>query len=240
MCHSHRAVSLNTLTALLLNAMLGYCAVSQAEDMGHQMHGMADNTHNHAMEMQASAGPHAQHPGDPHAQHRQAMEQIGYSRTYEHYALPHLDLVTMQGERVPVAKLLDSDQPIALNFIFTSCTTICPIMSATFAQAQKKLGDEAQHIHWISISIDPEFDTPERLREYAHQFKAGSQWSFLTGATEDIVTLQRAFDVYRGDKMNHIPVTLLRANRDAPWVRLNGLTSGTELVSEYHQLAHNH
>lgn len=168
------------------------------------------------------------------------MDKLGYTRSYEHYALPHLELTTMQGEPVSVASLLDSDQPIALNFIFTSCTTICPIMSATFAQAQKKLGDESQQIRWISISIDPEFDTPERLREYAHKFKAGSQWSFLTGATEDIVTLQRAFDVYRGDKMNHIPVTLLRASRDAPWVRLNGLTSGTELVSEYHQLAHNH
>lgn len=219
--------------ALFIPALFGYCWVALATDMGGDLvGGHTGHDHHHTRGAQATASPMS----DTHAQHRQAMDQIGYQRTQEHYTPPAIALTTMNGEQVSLAELLDTDQPVALNFIFTSCTTICPIMSATFAHAQKSLGDEAQQIHWISISIDPEYDTPQRLRAYAQRFKAGAQWSFLTGTTEDITTVQRAFDVYRGDKMNHIPVTLLRAGRSAPWVRLHGLTSGTALVSEYRQL----
>lgn len=216
---------------LLIPALFGYCCVAIAAEMGGDM--MGDHAaHHHSMDSHAAASSMA----DPHAQHRQAMDQIGYQRTLEHYTPPSIELTTMNGEQVTLAKLLDTDQPVALNFIFTSCTTICPIMSATFAQAQKRLGHEAHDIRWISITIDPEYDTPQRLRSYAQRFNAGEQWSFLTGTTEDIATVQRAFDVYRGDKMNHIPVTLLRAGRKAPWVRLHGLTSSAELVSEYRQI----
>ena len=125
------------LVTLLVPALLGYCAAVRADTMNHDMSTSADHAHHHAMEAQASATTISPLPDDPHAHHRQVMDQIGYTRSYEHYTLPHLQLTTMQGERVSVAQLLDSDQPIALNFIFTSCTTICPIMSATFAQAER-------------------------------------------------------------------------------------------------------
>ena len=218
-------------TWLFVPAMFGYCAVAMASGPAVNRDEHAEHTHHPHMEAQAAASS----ASDSHANHRQAMEQVGYKRTVVNYALPALHLTTMQGDKISLAQLLDSEQPVVVNFIFTSCTTICPIMSATFAQAQKKLGDEAARIHWVSISIDPEYDTPERLRNYAHRFNAGAHWSFITGSSGDITTLQRAFDVYRGDKMNHIPVTLMRARRDAPWVRLHGLTSGSELVSEYRQ-----
>ncbi|HEY0721278.1 MAG TPA: SCO family protein [Gammaproteobacteria bacterium] len=221
-------------TVLLLSLLLTLGTTAQAADgesghAAHQMHDMHD--------MQEHSMATMQH--DQHANHRQALNQTGYTRSLDHYTLPALELTTMNGDTLSLAQMLDTDQPVALNFIFTSCTTICPIMSATFAQAQKRLGDEASQIRWISVSIDPEYDTPERLRDYAQRFEAGKQWSFLTGSTENIIALQKAFDVYRGDKMNHIPVTLLRAGRNAPWVRLHGLTSGAELVQEYRQLMAN-
>lgn len=217
------------IAAILTPAILGYYTLLPA---GGNDHAMESHAHHHQLAVQVPTNPIA----DPHAAHRQATNQIGYKRSIEHYTLPARELTTMQGQRVTLAELLDTDQPVAINFIFTSCTTICPIMSATFAQAQKKLGDEAAKIHWVSISIDPEYDTPERLRDYAQHFHGNGQWSFLTGSTENIAAVQRAFDVYRGDKMNHIPVTLLRAGRNTPWVRLHGLTSSAELVNEYRQL----
>lgn len=219
--------------ALVATALFGLSTVALTAEMEHH----AGHHHDQHQHMAAQTTPSQ---ADPHAHHRQAMEQIGYKRSLEHYVLPDLELTTTQGADITLKQLLDTDQPLAVNFIFTSCTTICPIMSATFSQAQKKLGEEAAQIRWVSISIDPEHDTPQRLHDYAQRFDAGSHWSFLTGSSETIVALQKAFDVYRGDKMNHIPVTLLRAGRDAPWVRLHGLTSSAELVSEYRQLTAHH
>ena len=88
----------------------------------------------------------------------------------------------------------------------------------------------------ISITIDPEYDTSARLQAYAARYHAGPQWQFLTGNREDIVAVQKAFDAYRGTKMNHEPLTFLRASVDAPWVRLNGLASAADVVKEYRQL----
>ena len=89
----------------------------------------------------------------------------------------------------------------------------------------------------VSVSIDPEHDTPERLREYARRFNAGPQWQFLTGDLDDMIAIQKAFDVYRGNKMNHEPTTLLRRAEGGPWVRLDGLASAAAIVDEYGQLS---
>jgi protein SCO1/2 len=95
-------------------------------------------------------------------------------------------------------------------------------MSSTFSAAQSKLGADLARVRMISISIDPEHDTPERLRQYARKFKAGPQWLFLTGKTEDIASVQKAFEAYRGNKMRHEPLTFLRAESSESWVRLDG------------------
>ena len=87
----------------------------------------------------------------------------------------------------------------------------------------------------ISITIDPEQDTPERLKEYAGRFKAESGWLFLTGSIDNIIATQKAFDAYRGDKMNHVPLTFLRSTQDGSWVRLEGFASANEVVAEYRQ-----
>ena len=159
-----------------------------------------------------------------------------YTRIVAHYEVPDVTLVSMHGTRIAFASALKQDGPVMLEFIFTTCPTICPVMSSTFSAAQSKLGADLAKVRMISISIDPEHDTPERLRQYASRFRAGPQWLFLTGKTEDIVSVQKAFEAYRGNKMNHEPLTFLRAAPNAPWVRLDGLMSATQLVDEYKRL----
>jgi protein SCO1/2 len=91
-------------------------------------------------------------------------------------------------------------------------------------------------VHLVSISIDPEQDTPERLSEYARRFHAGPEWRFYTGTTQASVAVQRAFEAYRGDKMDHTPATFLRAAPGRPWVRIDGFASSEELAREFHEL----
>lgn len=172
---------------------------------------------------------------DPHAHHKMMMKQSGYVSSIHNYTIPELVLIDMHNNRVSLSETLDDEGPVMLNFIFTTCTTICPVLSATFSHVQQELGNETKNIRMVSITIDPEQDTPERMKEYADKFKAGSDWQFLTGSIDDIITTQKAFDAYRGDKMNHIPLTFLRSTADGPWVRLEGFASAAEVVAEYHQ-----
>ena len=215
-------------TALTVGVVTFSGQSAAAQEMDHSSHAM----HHNMQEHEAGMEDHSQH-----MQALQSMQNQDYQRSVGEYNLPQLELVDMHGDSVSIDEMLNTDEPLMVNFIYTSCTTICPIMSATFSQAQKRMGEAAKPIKWVSISIDPEYDTPARLREYAERFHADSNWQFITGDIERIITLQKAFNVYNGSKMNHKPVTLLRAGRDQPWVRLDGLTSGAELVSEYQQLA---
>jgi protein SCO1 len=152
------------------------------------------------------------------------------------YRLPDVGLVRDDGVQVSLRNEIDDGKPVILNFIFTTCTTICPVMSQSFTQIQRRLGDDLRKVRMVSISIDPEQDTPARLAEYARKLDAGPQWTFYTGTMEAIISTQKAFGAYRGDKMNHVPVTFLRASPGKPWVRLVGFPKAEEVVEEYRQL----
>ena len=158
------------------------------------------------------------------------------ARSTVQYAVPAVTLVRDDGKRISLPQEMDDGRPVVLNFIFTSCGSICPLMSQIFAQFQRELGAEAAQVHLMSISTDPEQDTPARLTEYARQFGAGPAWRHYTGTVTASLAAQRAFDVYRGDKMSHAPVTLLRAAPGKPWRRIDGFVTPDELLHEYRQL----
>lgn len=160
------------------------------------------------------------------------MQRTRYSTTTESYSVPNIELIDQQGTTVSLRELLETDQPVAVNFIFTTCTTICPVMTATFAQMRQELGEAGNELRLISISIDPEYDRPDKLKAYSEQFRAGAGWDFLTGDSADIVQVLRSFDSYAGSKMNHQPVTLLKSPDSASWTRIDGLASGKDLANE--------
>lgn len=169
---------------------------------------------------------------DKHAAHRAAMQSARYTASVATYAVPDIELIDQTGTTVDLQALLDTDQPVALNFIFTTCTTICPVMTATFAQMRRELGEAGDELRLVSISIDPEYDRPDKLQAYAEQFRAESGWEFLTGDSADIVRVLKSFDSYAGSKMNHQPVTLLKSPGSASWTRIDGLANGTDLAHE--------
>jgi len=174
-------------------------------------------------------------PGEGHSKQSGQLMQ-GTKRTVAEYKLPAaIRLVRDDGKTVPLAEELDDGRPVVLNFIYTTCTAICPVTSKVFQQLQTKLGPDRSKVHLVSISLDPEEDTPARLTEYAKKYKAGPGWQHYTGSAEASIATQKVFDVYRGDKMNHTPVTLLRSAPGKPWVRFDGFATADNLLAEYRQ-----
>jgi protein SCO1 len=152
------------------------------------------------------------------------------------YVVPQIKLVRDSGQTVALQQELDDGRPVIMNFIFTTCETTCPLSSATFSTFERKLGPERYKVHFVSISIDPEQDTPARLRAYAKKFSAGPEWQFYTGTVAASLAAQQAFGAYRGDKMSHAPLTLMRAAPGRPWLRIEGFATPEELLQHYHEL----
>ena len=152
------------------------------------------------------------------------------------YTIPQLQMVRDSGKSVSLPQELDDGRPVIMNFIFTTCATTCPLSSQTFSAFQRKLGAERARVHMVSISIDPEQDTPARLRAYAKKFNAGPQWQHYTGTLQASLAAQQAFGAYRGDKMSHTPLTLMRASPGKPWTRIEGFVTPDQLLQHYHEL----
>jgi len=147
--------------------------------------------------------------------------------------LPEVTLVRDDGRAATVAEVFGDGRPVYVDFIYTTCTAICPVTSATFAALQQALGTDRDKVRMVSISIDPEEDTPRRLAEFRRKYGAGPQWHHYTGTAEASVAVQRAFGVFTGDKMGHTPVTMFRAAPGGPWMRLDGFATPDELLNEY-------
>lgn len=182
-------------------------------------------------------GPASDEDGEDHAGHNHAPPAASskYEVTKANYAVSAIELTDQFGKSVRLDKLLSEDRPTLVQFIFTSCTTICPVMGAVFGGAQGDIAAAAPNYRMVSISIDPEYDTPERLREFAAKQNARPDWVFLTGSTENISKAAKSFDaLYQGDnKMYHQPFTFIRWRKGDEWVRIRGLLSVSDLVKEF-------
>jgi protein SCO1 len=146
--------------------------------------------------------------------------------------VPDVTLVNQRGDRVPLQAKLGSERPVFVEFIFATCTTICPVLSAGYASLQGRVEDPLQ-VELVSITIDPEHDGPPQLREYLDRYGAKPGWDFLTGTREDIDTVMRAFDAFVADKMSHRPLIFVHAPHADHWVRLYGFPGSKDLLAEY-------
>ena len=155
-----------------------------------------------------------------------------YERTVKSFTVPDVMLVNQDGEKVRFKALLESGKPVIVDFIYGTCTTICPVLSAGFSHLQKKLGADSEKVHLVSITIDPENDSPQVLKEYLERYRAKPGWDFLTGSRKDIDRVMIAFDAYFSNKMDHQPLTFIRSPADGTWIRLYGLLGSRDFMNE--------
>ena len=163
----------------------------------------------------------------------QVQAAAKYKRTVEKYKVPDVTLVNQDGKRINLKTFLDGDKPVILDFIYGTCTTICPVLSIGFSHFQKKMGPDVDKVRLVSISIDPDNDTPQVMKEYLQRYNAREGWDFLTGKREDIIMVMRAFDAYVTNKMNHYPLTILHGPGEENWIRINELLSTSDLMKEH-------
>ncbi len=102
--------------------------------------------------------------------------------------LPDFELIDRDGRRFGRSDLAGS--PWIADFIFTRCGGSCPLLTERMARLSRDLPARAR-ARLVSISVDPDHDTPEVLSAYAQKFEAGDDWHFLTGSREEIYRLGR-------------------------------------------------
>ena len=126
-------------------------------------------------------------------QHLRKWQNIPPRELIRQRHFPNLQLITQHGKKVQFYDDLIKDRKVIINFMFTSCANACPLVTANLVRVQRILHDRIGHgIHMYSITLDPEVDTPDRLRQYAAMHGVGAGWLFLTGKAADIELLRRS------------------------------------------------
>ena len=131
--------------------------------------------------------PSAQAHEAKHEQHEERLPTIG--------AAPEFALTSQDGAEVTLASL--RGKVVAVTFIYASCPDICPMLTDKLARVQDELGsDFGSKVAFVSITTDPERDTPEVLKGYAEAFEANlAGWSFLTGEPAAVLDVAHRYGV---------------------------------------------
>lgn len=141
------------------------------------------------------------------------------------------ELRDQQGRPARFARDVVGGDVVVMDFVFTHCTTICPVLSAKMARVQQLLGERlGKGVKLVSLSLDPVRDTPERLKAWGAKFKAGPHWQLVTGRQEDQEAVLKGLGAYVADFTQHPPMILVGDGRSGRWVRVNGFPDPQKVV----------
>ncbi len=177
----------------------------------------------------------AQHPAGP----SHAPVKTTGSKSSESAAkyFPNTELITQDNQKVKFYDDLLKDRLVVINFIFTTCTSVCPPMTATLARVQKLLAEDGgKGVTIISISVDPTTDTPERLKAYAMRFKAQPGWYFLTGEKANVDVVLQKLGAYVKDKNEHSAILILGNVESGDWKKVYALSQPSQIADHVRQL----
>lgn len=152
------------------------------------------------------------------------------SSAFSSSKIPDTPVLDQYGKSLNFYSDLIKGKTVAINFVFTTCTAICPSLAATFRRVQQEAATRGIEVELISISVDPSTDTPERLHDFASKFKAGPGWTFVTGDKGRIDLVLQALGAAVSNKNDHTPMILIGNDSSDYWTRAYGLTSPTKIV----------
>jgi cytochrome oxidase Cu insertion factor (SCO1/SenC/PrrC family) len=148
-------------------------------------------------------------------------------------SIPDVAVTTQDGRDVRFYSGLVQGRVVVVNFIFTSCTTICPPLGASFGKLQTLLGPRlGRDVQLLSVSVDPATDTPAKLKAWAAQFHAGPGWTLVTGRKPEIDRLLKALNADSGRPQDHTPMLWIGNDSRRSWRRAFGLSPASALMKE--------
>ncbi|MGG7596155.1 SCO family protein [Pseudomonas sp. WC1] len=147
-------------------------------------------------------------------------------------------LLDQDGMPVRLEKDLVGDHLVVMGFIYTSCTTVCPVVSSIMSKVQQQLGGRVgEEIRLVSISVDPQRDDSRRLAGYARVFQHGPGWSWLTGSPYAISETLKGLGSFSANLSEHPPLILVGDGRSGHWTRYYGFTDPNVLIGEVNRLS---
>ncbi len=153
-------------------------------------------------------------------------------KVWDERYFPNLPVVAHDGTEFKFYDDLIRNKIVVVNFIYTSCSNICPLVTARLAQVKDLLGDRVgKDVFFLSITIDPVIDGPELLRKYADTYKAGPGWLFLTGKPEDIQVIRTKLGERSKVKTEHRSELMLGNDATGEWGRESAFAD-VEVIAE--------
>ena len=151
--------------------------------------------------------------------------------------VPDVELVDQDGRPVRLRELLSGDKAVVADFIFTTCTTVCPVLSGILSRMQDKLGDHlGKDVLMVSITVDPDRDTPARLKAYARKWKARPGWVWLTGPKDVVEKVLRGMGAYTPSFTDHPPMVLVGDATTGAWTRYNGFPNTSLILARVDEI----
>ena len=169
-------------------------------------------------------------PKDPHAGHGPAATANTQAGAAEKY-FTDVELINQDGKRVRFYSDVLKGKTVVVNAFFTSCTSVCPPMNRNMEKIQEALGNRVGgDVFLVSLTVDPEVDTPARLKEYAQKFHAGPGWIFLTGKKENLDLALYKLGQYVENKDDHKTIFIIGNEPTGLWKKAFGMANVLELV----------
>ena len=142
-----------------------------------------------------------------------------------------VELTNQDGKKVRFYSDVLKGKTVVVNAFFTTCTSVCPPMNRNMEKIQEALGDRVgRDVFLVSITVDPETDTPARMKEYAKKFHAGPGWTFLTGKKENLDWALYKLGQYVEKKDDHTTVFIIGNEPTGLWKKAFGMANVAELV----------
>ena len=174
---------------------------------------------------------------DPHAHHRAMLNKPADPATTTEVDLLDLVLIDQHGDEMKFVSDVIADRIVVMDFVYTTCTTVCPVISAVFGQMQKKLGDQlGDEVVLLSVSVDPVRDTPKRLKAYAARHNAKPGWIWLTGHKRTMDKVLDGLGAYSPNFEDHPAMVLVGDARSGEWSRFFGFPNPDRLMKQVNAL----
>jgi protein SCO1/2 len=173
----------------------------------------------------------AQTPAAPPAPHDHShMSKTPEESPAQKY-FTDVELINQDGKKVRFYSDVLKGKTVVVNAFFTSCTSVCPPMNRNMEKIQEALGDRVgRDVFLVSMTVDPEVDTPARMKEYAQKFHAGPGWIFLTGKKENLDWALYKLGQYVEQKDDHKTIFIIGNEPTGLWKKAFGIANVAELV----------